>query len=161
MKKNNIFSGIILLGIGCYLLLQQLSIPVFTNFYSWQTLIIIVGIAFLVQAYVESNPGSILPGIILVGFGFHFHSLNQLSFWPKQPGTLLLVIGLGMLFTYFKTKNGLIPSIVLLFVSLLFLNYSRFMGWLDFFEGGFSFILNYWPLLVIGIGFYLLFIKKK
>jgi len=161
MKKNNLFSGIILVGIGCYLLLQQLGIPVFTNFYSWQTLVILVGIAFLVQASVENNPSSILPGVILVGFGFHFHAINQLSFWPKQPGTLLFIVGLGMLFTYIKTKNGLFHSIVLLIVSLLFLNYGRFISWLGFLEGSFSFILDYWPILLVGIGFYLLFIKKK
>ncbi|WP_449537156.1 LiaI-LiaF-like domain-containing protein [Ferdinandcohnia sp. Marseille-Q9671] len=161
MKKNNIFSGIILVGFGCYLLLQQLNIPLFTSFFSWQTLVTIAGIAFLVQAYGENNPSSILPGVILVGFGFHFHSINLLSFWPKQPGTLLFIIGVGLLLTYFKTKNGLIHSVVVLFVSLLFLNYNRFMSWLGFIEGGFSFILNYWPLLLVGIGFYLLFIKKK
>ncbi|MEH7379763.1 DUF5668 domain-containing protein [Bacillus sp. JJ1533] len=161
MKKNNLFSGIILVGIGCYLLLQQLGIPVFTNFYSWQTLMIIVGIAFLVQGYVEKQPSNILPGFILVGFGFHFHSINQLTFWPKQPGMLLFIVGLGMLFTYFKTKNGLFHSVVLLLISLLFLNYSRFISWLGFLEGGLSFILDYWPLLLVGIGFYLLFIKKK
>ncbi|WP_077618981.1 LiaI-LiaF-like domain-containing protein [Bacillus sinesaloumensis] len=161
MKKNNIFSGIILVGIGSYLLLQQLGIPVFTTFYSWQTLIIIVGTAFLFQAYVENNPNSILPGVILVGFGFHFHGINQLSFWPKQPGTLLLIVGLGMLLTYFKTKSGLFHSVILLFVSLLFLNYSLVIGWLGLFEGGFSFILTYWPLLIVGIGFYLVFFKKK
>ncbi|MEH7223065.1 DUF5668 domain-containing protein [Bacillus sp. JJ1566] len=161
MKKNNLFSGIILVGMGIYLLLQQLGIPVFANFYSWQTLVIIVGIAFLVQAYAQNNPGSILPGIILVGFGFHFHGINKLGFWPKQPGTLLFIVGLGMLITYFKTKNGLVHSVVLLIASLLFLNYGLFMSWLGFLEGGFSFILDYWPLLLVGIGFYLLFIKKK
>lgn len=161
MKKNNIFSGIILVGIGCYLLLQQLQIPVFTHFYSWPTLVIIVGIAFLVQAYSENNHGSILPGVILVGFGFHFHGINQLAFWPKQSGTLLFIIGLGLLLTYFKTKNGLFQSILVLIVSMLFLNYNRFMGWLDFLEGGFAFILNYWPLILVGIGVYLLFIKKR
>ncbi|MCC3356531.1 LiaI-LiaF-like domain-containing protein [Bacillus sp. REN16] len=161
MKKNNLFSGIILVGIGCYLLLQQLGVPVFTNFYSWQTLVILVGIAFLFQAYIENNHSSILPGVILVGFGFHFHGMNQLGVWPKQPGTLLFIIGLGMLFTYFKTKNGLFHSAVLIAVSLLFLNYGRFINWLGFLEGGLSFIIDFWPLLLVGIGFYLLFIKKK
>ncbi|MFT4416507.1 LiaI-LiaF-like domain-containing protein [Fredinandcohnia humi] len=161
MKKNNLFSGIILVGVGCYLLLQQLNIPVLTGFYSWQTLVIILGIAFLIQSYVENNYSSLLPGVILVGFGFHFHVINQLTFWPKQPGTLLFIVGLGLLLTYFKTKNGLPQSILILIISLLFLNYGRFMGWLGFLEGGLSFILTYWPLLLVGIGFYLLFIKKK
>ncbi|WP_453994627.1 LiaI-LiaF-like domain-containing protein [Bacillus nitroreducens] len=161
MKKNTMFTGIILVGIGSYLLLQQLHLPIFTTFYSWQTLVIIVGLAFLFQAYIENNPSSILPGIILTGFGFHFHSINQLSFWPKQSGTLLLIVGIGMLLTYFKTKSGLAHSVVIILIALLFLNYSRFMGWMGVFEGGFSYIITYWPLLLVGIGFYLLFFKRK
>ncbi|MCH1626602.1 LiaI-LiaF-like domain-containing protein [Ferdinandcohnia quinoae] len=161
MKKQSIFSGIILVGIGCYLLLQQLKIPVFPHFYSWQTLIIIVGIAFLVQAYSENDHSNIVPGVILVGFGLHFHGSNQLPFWPKHYGMLLLIIAIGLLLKYVKTKNGLLQGGLLLVLSLLLLYFDRFMNWLNSIQGGLSFIINYWPLLLIGGGFYLLFIKKK
>ncbi|MCA1031947.1 DUF5668 domain-containing protein [Bacillus timonensis] len=161
MKKHSIFPGVILIGIGSYFLLQQLNVSVFTGFYSWQTLIIIIGFALLLQAYSSNDHSNILSGVILVGFGFHFHPINQLGFWPKHYGMIIFIVAVGILLKYLKTKSGLFQGILLLSLSLLILNYEKFMNSLSFLENGFSFIIQFWPLLLIATGFYLLFIKKK
>ncbi|MDF2854760.1 MAG: hypothetical protein K0Q87_611, partial [Neobacillus sp.] len=51
MKNQRIFPGTILIGFGSYLFLQQLGITPFGQFYSWPTLLIILGISFLAQGY--------------------------------------------------------------------------------------------------------------
>lgn len=161
MKKQSIFPGIILVGIGGYLLLQQLNVTVFDGFFSWPTIVMIIGIALLIHAYTLNDHSNIFPGIVLTGFGFHFHHVNQLSFWPDHFSMLILIVSIGMLLRYLKTKAGLSHGLLLLAISLLFLKYDLFMGWLSFFKDGFSFIIRFWPILLIGAGIYLLFIKKK
>lgn len=161
MKKQSIFPGIILIGIGTYFLLQQLNITIINGFFTWQTLIIIIGVALLVQAYSGNDPSNILPGVILVGFGIHFHSANLLSFWPNHFGMLILIIAIGFLLRYVKTKTGLFQGLLLLFISFLILYYDRFIQSLSFLENGFSFIIKFWPVILIVSGCYLLFIKKK
>ncbi len=161
MKKQGVFPGIILIGIGSYFLLQQLNISVFSGFYSWQTLIFIIGAALLVQSYTSNDYSNIVAGVILIGFGIHFHSANTLSFWPKHYGMLVFIIALGLLLRYFKTKAGLFQSLLLLSISVLILYYDKFIKSLGFLENGFSFIIKFWPILLIGTGFYLLFIKKR
>jgi hypothetical protein len=161
LKKHSIFPGIILIGIGGYFLLQQLSITFFTGFFTWSTIIIIIGIALLVQAYVSNDYSNILPGVILTGFGLHFHPFNQLALWPKNSGMLIFVIALGFILRSFKTKANMVQGILLMALALLLLNYSSFLNWLGVFGTGSSFMIRFWPIILIAIGFYLLFIKKK
>ncbi|MDF0726737.1 DUF5668 domain-containing protein [Cytobacillus sp. S13-E01] len=161
MKKQSIFPGIILIGMGSYFLLQQLNITIINGFFTWQTLVIIIGIALLVQAYSGNDHSIILPGVILVGFGIHFHSANLLSFWPKHYGMLILIIAIGFLLRYVKTKSGLFQGLLLLAMSFLILYYDKFIQSLGFLESDFSFVIKFWPVILIASGFYLLFIKKK
>ena len=150
-----------MLGIGSYFLLQQLSITLFSGFFSWSTLVIIIGIALLVQAYGDNDHTAIFPGVILIGFGIHFHPLNTLSLWPEHAGMLVLVIAVGLLLRSSKTKANFGEGVLLLALALLLLNYQSFNSWLAGISSGFSFIVRYWPVLLIGVGGYLLFIKKK
>ena len=53
MKQQRIFPGIILIGFGAYFYLQQANIVLFQEFFTWPTLLIIVGLAFLGQGYGE------------------------------------------------------------------------------------------------------------
>jgi len=161
LKKHSIFSGIILLGIGSYFLLQQLNISLFTGLFSWSTLVIIIGIALIVQAYSINDHSTIFPGVILIGFGIHFHPLNTLSLWPDHAGMLVLVIAVGLLLRSSKTKANFGEGVLVLAIALLLINYQSFNSWLGGISSGFSFIIRYWPVLLIGVGGYLLFIKKK
>ncbi|MBD8068871.1 hypothetical protein F7888_07770 [Bacillus sp. PS06] len=161
MKKHSIFPGIILIGIGTYFLLQQLSITLFTGFFSWSTLVMIIGIALLVQAYSANDHSQILPGVILTGFGFHFHPMNTLSIWPDHFGMLVFIVALGFILRSLKTKVEYSQGFILMAFALLLLNYDAFINQLGALGSGLSLITRFWPVILIGIGFYLLFIKKK
>jgi hypothetical protein len=161
MKNQKIFPGIILIGFGAYFFMQQSGITVFEKFYTWPTLLMIVGLAFLGQGYIAKDYEAILPGVILLGFGVHFHVVGHLAFWPNQIGTFILIIAIGFFLRYQKTKNGLFQSILFLVLALLSLFYSRVASYLGLLENSVSIAWKFWPIILIVLGIYFLFIKKK
>lgn len=160
MKNQRIFPAIILIGFGIYFYLQQSKIEVFKEFYTWPTLLIIVGFAFLVQAYKAKDYEAILPGIILFGFGIHFHIVNIFSFWPNHIGSFILIIALGFLLRYQKLKTGLFQGLLFLVLAILLLFYDKIGKWFGLLENGLSFVWNFWPAILIIIGLFFLFRKK-
>ena len=84
MKGQRIFPGIILIGFGLYFFLERAQIHIFTGFYTWPTLFCIVGLAFLLQAYYGKDVHAILPGVILFGFGAHFHLVQLIRFLAQS-----------------------------------------------------------------------------
>ncbi|MFD1736004.1 LiaI-LiaF-like domain-containing protein [Bacillus salitolerans] len=161
MKKQGVFPGIILIGIGLYFLLDQLNLYSLKVFYTWPTLLIIIGIAFLAQAYTSRDYQNIVPGFILFGFGLHFHFSILFSFWPEHWAMFTLIIGCAFLLKYQQTKSNLLPGLLLLILSILALFYHEVIGWLGWIGSIVNFIEKYWPIGLIVAGVYLLFIKKK
>ncbi|BCB05026.1 LiaI-LiaF-like domain-containing protein [Bacillus sp. KH172YL63] len=161
MKHQRIFPGIILIGFGIYFYLQQANIVLFQEFFTWPTLLIIVGLAFLGQGYAGRDHEAILPGTILVGFGLHFHVVHKLAIWPDHMGTFILIIALGFLLRYQKTGAGLFQGVLFLTLSILLLFSDKAVRWLGLIEGSVGTAWEFWPIVIIGIGVYLLFIKKK
>ncbi|MFZ3588357.1 LiaI-LiaF-like domain-containing protein [Bacillus sp. DJP31] len=161
LKKQGVFPGIILIGIGIYFLLDQLHFPALSMFYSWPTLLIIIGVAFLSQAYTSRDYQNIVPGFILVGLGVHFHLLELVSFWPDHWAMFTCIIGIAFLLRYQQTKSGLLPGIVLLLLSILALFYHEVIGWLGWVGTIVELAEHYWPIGLILVGVYLLFFKKK
>jgi hypothetical protein len=162
MKNQRIFPGIILIGFGAYFFLQQSGITLFQNFYTWPTLIIITGIAFLAQGYVAKDYEAILPGVILLGFGLHFHIAGRLTFWPDNTiGPFILILSLGFFLRFQKTGTGLFQAFLFLVWALLLLFYDKIAGYLGIVQNGMSQILKFWPALIIIIGIYFLLKKKK
>ena len=104
MKNQRIFPGIILIGFGVFFFWQQSKISLFAEFISWPTLLMIVGIAFLCQGYGGKDYESILPGVILTGFGLHFHVVNYLSIWPNTIGNLYINHCSGLFTSLSKTR---------------------------------------------------------
>jgi len=161
MKSQKLFSGIILLGFGLYFLLKELNIPFFADFYTWPTLLIIVGIAFLIQGYRGNDYGNILPGVILAGFGLHFHLVNKLAIWPDHTGTFILIIALGFILQSQKIGQGIVNGVLFLLLAILLLFYQDIIHSLGFLQLKDSTINMIIPILFIIIGIYYLFIKKK
>ncbi|MDQ0197115.1 LiaI-LiaF-like domain-containing protein [Neobacillus ginsengisoli] len=162
MKNQRMFPGIILIGFGAYFFLQQSGITLFQNFYTWPTLIIIVGIAFLAQGYAAKDYESILPGVILLGFGLHFHIAGRLTFWPDNSiGPFILILSLGFFLRFQKTGTGLFQAFLFLVWALLLLFYDKIAGYLGIVQNGMSQVLKFWPALIIIIGIYFLLKKKK
>lgn len=161
MKKQRLFSGIILIGFGAYFLLQQLNLSAVQPFLIWPTLLIIIGLAFLFEGYGAKDNHSILPGVILTGFGLHFHMVDRLAVWPDNVGIFILIIALGLLLQSLKTGVGFFQGILFLILAFLYLFYDRVIGWFDLLGNGVASAWKFWPALLILFGIYLLFIKRK
>jgi hypothetical protein len=162
MKNQRIFPGIILIGFGAYIFLQQTGFNILQPLYSWPTLLIIIGIAFLGQGYSANDYEGILPGVILVGFGLHYHLAGQVSFWPTNTiGMLVLILSIGFFLRFQKTNSGLFQAFLFLVLALLLLFYDKIAGYLGLLQNGMSLVWKFWPLLIILIGIYFLFKKKK
>jgi hypothetical protein len=145
-----------------YFLLQQLGVTIFPQLFTWPTLMIIVGIAFLGQGYMARDFEAILPGVIMTGFGLHFHLVDHISFWPHNTiGMLILIISLGFFLRFQKTNHGLFHAFLFLILSVLLLFYDKIATYFDLLQNGMSIIWKFWPALLIVIGFYFILRKKK
>ncbi|GAB2560771.1 membrane-bound ClpP family serine protease [Gracilibacillus alcaliphilus] len=159
MKKNGLVAYL-LIGIGVFFLLRELRLPIFTNFYSWPTLLILVGASFLIYAFTSKEHKQIFPGVLLLGFGIHFHGITQYGFWVDHWGMYVLIIALAFLIRAFKTKKGFLPGILLLLFSLFVIFVDKQPGWFSWIAEVMSWLERFWPILLIGLGVYLLFKKK-
>lgn len=161
MKKQHIFPAMIFITFGTYFALQQGNINLFTDFFSWPTLLFLVGISFLFQGYGGKDYDAIIPGVIFAGLGIHFHFIQHFNLWSDSPGIFLLIIALAFLLFYQKTGEGLIYVLFFLIVSVILLFYKRISEWLGVLESGTSFVLKFWPFLFIGYGIYLIIKRKR
>ena len=119
MKKQHTFTAYILIGIGVYFLIRQLDLPIFDNFYSWPTFLMIFGVAFLIHSYSTKEYNNIFTGVLLLGLGIHFHGLENYDFWFDHWSVFALIVGLAFLARFLKTKKGLIPATILIGIALL------------------------------------------
>ncbi|MDR7001457.1 LiaI-LiaF-like domain-containing protein [Neobacillus niacini] len=162
MKNQRIFPGIILIGFGAYFLLQQSHITLFKQFYTWPTLLLIIGAAFLGQGYTAKDHEGILPGVIMFGFGLHFHFVGHVSFWPNNTiGMLMLIISLGFFLRFQKANTGLFQAFLFLFLAVLLLFYDKIAGYLGFVQNGLTFVGKFWPVLLMIVGIYFILKRKK
>ncbi|PLT32371.1 LiaI-LiaF-like domain-containing protein [Bacillus sp. V5-8f] len=161
MKGQRIFPGTLLIGFGLYFFLEESRIEIFPGFFTWPTLLCIVGLAFLSQAYGGKDHEAILPGVILFGFGLHFHIADKYNIWPHNIGIFILIIALGFILKARRTNSGMLQGILLLVIAISSLFYDKVISWLGILETGVSTGLKLWPALLVAAGLYLLFIKKK
>lgn len=159
MKRQNGLFAYILIGIGIFFLFRELKLPIFTNFYSWQTLLIIIGLAFLVHSYRAKNYEQIFIGVLLLGVGIHLHGKVNYSFWIDHWAVYLVIVGLAFLIRYLKTKSGLLMGITFLGVGILLIYSTQFSAYFYWINDLFSLLERFWPVLLIILGIVLL--RKK
>lgn len=85
MKQSKTFIGVLLIGFGLFFVLQQYSIPILSRFDTWPTILIILGMAFLAQGYLNKQPESILPEVFLL--------VSASIFMPYTIGIIGLITG--------------------------------------------------------------------
>jgi|SRR5699024_680702 len=159
LKNRNSFVAYLLIGLGVYFLIKQLDLAFFKPFFGWPTVIMIVGIAFLLHSYTAKDNHNTFIGILLVGFGIHFHGLQNYLFWYNHWSIYTLIIGIAYLILFFKTKRGLIPAIILISVSSIMIFSITLPDWFKGIYGIIDFIETFWPVILIILGVY--FIRKK
>ncbi|WP_270179481.1 LiaI-LiaF-like domain-containing protein [Alkalihalobacillus sp. CinArs1] len=158
MKRQSVFPGVLFIGIGLYFLVQTLSLPISEQITSWQIILILIGVAMIIQGLISKEGALLFPGVLILGLGVHFYFVNKLALWPNTWGMYSLILSVAYLATYYKTKkSGLIPGLLLLALSIIELLYTGFQLWL---ASTFSFVGQFWPLALILIGVYLV-VKKK
>ncbi|CAM3933388.1 LiaI-LiaF-like domain-containing protein [Lederbergia lenta] len=161
MKKKSLLSGVILFGFGIYFLLQQYHFTLISELYTWPTLLVIIGVGFLVQAYAGKAYEAIVPGVVITGIGVHFHITNKLAIWPDHTGIFLLVIALGLLLTYVKTGVGVVQGILFLLAAILILFFDKLTDWAVTNGHNIAVISKIWPFIFVIAGAYFLFFSKK
>lgn len=159
VKKTNSLLAYLLIGIGIYFILRELKIPILTNFYSWQTLLIIIGLALLIHSYTSKSYHNLFAGTFVLGLGIHLHGIQHYTFWIDHWGIIILIIGIAFIVRATKTKKGVFPGLLFIIIAVLLIfsiNLPVYFDWvytvIDLFE-------RFWPIVLIIIGLYLL--KKK
>ena len=149
-ETRSLIWGVILILIGFLVLGSNLHWYSFHWGNLWPLAIILGGVFFWTGwLFNRKEFGLLMPGSILLVYGIMFqysalygwYNMDQL--WPG----FLVGPGLGFLFMYLlgnREKGLLIPAFILIGLAVIF--------WIG--EDAFSYL---WPLLLIGIGIYLLF----
>lgn len=126
MKKENLFWGIVLIGLGTFLLsynLFGLRLGSLTSL--WPLIFILIG-AFFEWSYFsqKKNPGLLVPGgiFLVIGILFLFETLTHWNYseytWPIYP----FAVAFGLLQLYLSSNRPrllLIPVLILNGVTLL------------------------------------------
>ncbi|RSK28046.1 hypothetical protein EJF36_14805 [Bacillus sp. HMF5848] len=162
MKKHVVYTGILLVGIGVFLLLQQFATPIPKEFLSWPTILIIIGFAFLVQAYKVNEVPMLIPGYILIGLGSYFILDNYIPYLASnRSGVILIIVGISLFLKYTKTKSGLSHALLTLAIAAIFFFYKEIFSIFDTLGNTLTNIWRFWPALLVVIGLSLLFRKKR
>ncbi|WP_027409493.1 LiaF transmembrane domain-containing protein [Anoxybacteroides tepidamans] len=161
MKKNGIFSGIVLIGLGIYFLSSQAPFPFLRLFQGWPALLVIFGIALLAQAYYAREYQHVFPGVMLFGFGLHFILVQLSKSWPNKTGTLFFIVAAAFFLSARKMKAGFIQGLLFLILACIMLFSDRFNHLFLIIQTSISSVWQFWPLLFIIVGIYILFAKKK
>ncbi|MCL7748081.1 LiaI-LiaF-like domain-containing protein [Halalkalibacter alkaliphilus] len=158
MKTQRIFPGVLLIGVGCYYLLQQISIPFDQQLLSWPSILLVLGLALLLQAYIGREYSMIFPGVILFGLAIHFHFQSLANWWPNHWGVYTSIVGLAFILSARKQKQeGMLIGILLIIFSLLSFASINPFSWL---YDAYSFLSSLWPIFLIAVGVFLL-LKRK
>lgn len=160
MAKKHSFTGYLLIGIGLFFLLKQLKIPIFTDFYSWPTLLIIIGAIFIIHSYRSKEYDNLFTGTIILGLGIHFHGVNHYNFWIDNWAVYPFIIGVAFLVRAFKTKKGMLIGLLLTFGSIIMISSIQLPTTFNWIYTIRTFLESYWPIILIVTGLYFLFSKK-
>jgi hypothetical protein len=158
-RRTNLVGGILLLLVGLFLLLVQLS----PNFgfainieYSWPLFVIGAGILLFIFGLLVNAPDMAVPACIVGGIGCLLYWQNSTGNWASWAYAWSLIpgfVGVGVILAgLFKGefRQALRDGGTLIIISLiLFAIFGSFLG-------GLSILGDYWPLLLILLGAWLL-----
>lgn len=159
MKKKHSLLAYLCIGVGIFLLLRELRIPFFVDFYSWQSLLIVIGLGVIIHSYTTRTYQNLFIGTLLFGVGIHLHGIKHYSFWVDDWSVYLIIIGLAFIIRYTKTKKGFFAGVFFILAGLLFLFAEQLSIYTSWLEPVILLLERFWPVLLILLG--IIMLKRK
>src|SRR5699024_9818889 len=104
---------------------------------------------------------NLVSGTVVLVLGVYIQGLLNYPFlidhWAMYP----LVIGISFIVRFLRTKNGLLPGILLIGISLLMIFSENVPEWLDWIYIVIDFLEKFWAIAIILLGILLLNNKKS
>src|SRR5699024_2237353 len=141
-------------------LLHHLDFAFLQDYYSWPTLLVIIGVVFLIHSYKENEFQHIFTGTLLIGLGIHFHGLEQYDFWLDHWSVFSLIVGLALLMRFFHTHKGLVLSCILFGASIIMIFSISLSDLFDWIYDVVYFLESFCSISLIVIRVYYLRFKK-
>lgn len=161
-KRSSIITGTILILVGVLFLLIQLFPNLATGLdisRQWPLIIVSVGGLLLLSAFVGS-PSLAIPGSIVSGIGGILYVQNLTDSWSSWAYVWTLIpgfVGIGLILAgllgHERRTSWREGSRLLLISATLFLIFGAFFNGL----GGLG---RFWPLLLIGLGLWMLWPRR-
>ncbi|QQK77131.1 hypothetical protein HUG15_17145 [Salicibibacter cibarius] len=159
MKSSQVFPGMVFIGAGIYFLTHLFVPALASQWMTWETLLIWLGLALSIDGFLSKSGSALLPGVFMVGIGIHFHATGLYPNWPSHIGTLAVFFGIACLIAFLRTKKDfLFAGVLSICIGGLFLFFEPVVERITEASESFSFI---WPLLLLAFGVFLLFKGKR
>ncbi len=162
-KRSSIIGGLILISIGLFFLALD-AFPELGNWIDlsrqWPLIIVGGGLLFLLGAFMGTPPLAV-PGAIVTGIGSILYYQNLTDNWASWSYVWTLIpgfVGIGLILLGLldsAERENLAHGVRLLVVSLvLFTVFGLLMS-------GFGGLWRFWPLILIGIGGWLVWQNRQ
>ncbi|MEO2227516.1 LiaF transmembrane domain-containing protein [Priestia megaterium] len=161
MKKQSMFFGVLLVGFGIFFLLNELHMSIAAKVYTWPVLLILIGAALLTESALSQDHSNLLASYILITLGIHFYVSKQIPFWPTNISMVVFMVAISFLLSARKVKSGFFQGGTLLIIAILMMFSDRLKLFLPKVEDGVNYLTTFWPILLLLVGLYLLFFKRK
>jgi len=161
MKKQSMFFGVLLVGFGIFFLLNELHMSIAAKVYTWPVLLILIGAALLTESALSQDHSNLLASYILITLGIHFYVSEQIPFWPTNISMDVFMVAISFLLSARKAKSGFFQGGTLLIIAILMMFSDRLKLFLPKVEDGVNYLTTFWPILLLLVGLYLLFFKRK
>jgi hypothetical protein len=154
-RRSSLTAGVILVLLGAWFLAVQL-VPGLRGWFSWPWIIIGIGILMLIFGLLGGVPDMAVPACIVGGIGGLLYWQNATDNWESWAYVWTLIpgfVGVGVILAGLlggKVGKSLREGGNLLLISLiLFIIFGAFLG-------GPNLLGDYWPVLLILLGLWLL-----
>ena len=158
-RRLNLVGGVLLVLLGAWLLAVQF-VPGLDSWldieFSWPLIIIGVGLFLFVFGLLVGEPGMAVPASIVTGIGALLYYQNATGNWESWAYAWTLIpgfVGIGAIIAGLlgedRNKSVRDGLNLLVISAVLFLVFGSFLGGLDL-------LGDYWPVLLILLGAWLL-----
>lgn len=158
-RRSSIILGLLLVLAGGWFLAQQFypELRLWENFdFSWPWYVLGTGALLLLLGLILGAPGMAVPACIVGGIGAILYYQNETGNWESWAYAWALIpgfVGIGIILAGLlegRFRNGLREGGPLVVISaIMFVVFGAFLG-------GPSLLGDYWPVLLILVGIWLL-----